>query len=144
MSSNKTRDIPTMIDRYVDSFVDSLFDFDRRSYFFNRDEKDMHPYDVIRTENSLILTHNVLGISKEDLKVSVKTENLEHFLVIEGSSKDKITGKTYSITSRLSYDPEKVDVSKAESELKNGILYITIPYKAKKPINETGIQIKIK
>ncbi len=140
--SNKSLD--KMINSYVDSFVDDLFDFDRRSYFFNRDEKDMHPYDIVRTENSLILTHNVLGISKEDLKVSVKTENLEHFLVIEGSSKDKITGKKYSITSRFAYDPEKVDVSKAESELKNGILYITIPYKAKKSVNETGIQIKIK
>lgn len=135
MSSNYVRDFPSLLD---------LFDFDRHSYFFNRDEKDMHPYDVIRTSNSLILTHNVLGIAKEDLKVSIKSENLKNYLVIEGSSKDKITGKTYSITSRFAYDSNEIDVSKAESTVKNGILYITIPYKAKEETLDEGFQIKIK
>ena len=139
MSSNLTRDIPTVLGMF-----DDLFDFDRHFYFFNRDEKDMHPYDVVRTENSLVLTHNILGINKEDLKVNVKTENKVHYIVISGTSKDKITGKTYSVNSRLAYDPKEVDVSKAESEVKNGILYITIPYKAKEKDTDEGIQIKIK
>ena len=86
----------------------------------------------------------MLGINKEDLKVSIKTENLKHYLVISGTSKDKITGKSYSINSRFAYEPEEVDVSKAESEVKNGILYITIPYKAKEKDKEDGIQIRIK
>ena len=73
---------------------EDLFDFDRHFYFFNRDEKDMHPYDVVRKSNSIVITHNVLGLEKEDLKVSVKTENLKHYLVISGTSKDKVTGKT--------------------------------------------------
>lgn len=141
MSSNYTRDFPSVLDVF-NPF--DLFDFDRHFYFFNRDEKDMHPYDVIRKKESLVLTHNVLGIAKKDLKVSVRTENLKHYLVIEGSSKDEITGKSYSINSRFSYDPTEVDVSKAESELKNGILYITIPYKVKEDTNETGIRINIK
>lgn len=136
MSNNGIRDIP--------SLFDSLFDFDRHSYFFNREEKDMHPYDVTRTSNSLILTHNVLGIAKEDLKVSIKSENLKNYLVIEGSSKDKITEKTYSINSRFAYDSNEIDISKAESTVKNGILYITIPYKAKEEAKEEGFQIKIK
>lgn len=139
MSSNLTRDIPSVFGMF-----DDLFDFDRHSYFFTRDEKDMHPYDIVRTENSLILTHNVLGLNKEDLKVNVKTENKRHYLVISGTSKDKITGKTYSINSRFAYDPKEVEVSKAESEVKNGILYITIPYKAKTKEVDEEIQIKIK
>ena len=141
---SRREDLNSMIDSCVNSFIDDLFDFDRHAYFFNRDEKDMHPYSITRTKNSLILTHNVLGISKEDLKVSIRTENLKHYVVIEGSSKDKITGKVYSINSRLAYNPDEIDVSKAESELKNGILYITIPYKEQEKVNETGIQIKIK
>lgn len=139
-----SRNLDRMVDNYVNSFVDSLFDFDRHSYFFNREEKDMHPYDVTRTSNSLILTHNVLGIAKEDLKVSIKSENLKNYLVIEGSSKDKITEKTYSINSRFAYDSNEIDISKAESTVKNGILYITIPYKAKEEAKEEGFQIKIK
>lgn len=136
-----SKGLDKMVDNYVNSFVDSLFDFDRHSYFFNREEKDMHPYDVTRRKNSLILTHNVLGIDKEDLKVRVVNENLRYYLVISGSSKDKITGKTYSINSRFAYNPEEVEVSKAESELKNGILYITIPYKEMSTDAEGSIQI---
>ena len=124
--------------------LDDLFDFDRHFYFFNRDEKDMHPYDVIRKKDALVLTHNVCGMNKEDLKLAIKTENLKHYIVINGTSKDEITGKTYSINSRFSYDPDEVDVSKATSEMKNGLLYITIPYKAKEKLDESSIQIKIK
>jgi len=56
------------LDKVVNQIVDDLFDFDRHFYFFNRDEKDMHPYDVVRKSNSIVITHNVLGIEKEDLK----------------------------------------------------------------------------
>jgi HSP20 family molecular chaperone IbpA len=123
---------------------DDLFDFDRHFYFFNRDEKDMHPYDVIRKKDALILTHNVLGLNKEDIKLTVKSENLKSYIVISGSSKDEVTGKCYSINSRFSYDPNEIDVTKATSEMKNGLLYITIPYKAKEEVSDEGIQIKIK
>ena len=120
------------------------FDWDKDFYKFNRMEKDMNPYSVYNKEGGIVLTHNVLGINKEDLKISTKTENHTSFIVIEGKSKDEITGKTYSINSRLAYNPEEIDVTKATSELKNGLLYITIPYKAKEQLDETSIQIKIK
>lgn len=122
---------------------DDLFDFDRHFYFFDRDEKDMHPYDVIRKEDALILTHNVCGMNKEDLSLSIKTENSKHYIVINGTSKDEVTGKSYSINSRFSYDPEEIDVYKAKSEMKNGLLYITIPYKSKEEKKETNLKIKI-
>ncbi|MGN0992808.1 MAG: Hsp20/alpha crystallin family protein [Bacilli bacterium] len=121
----------------------NLFDFDRHFYFFNRDEKDMQPYDIIRKEDSIVITHNVLGIEKEDLKVTIKNENLKTYLVISGTSKDKVTGKTYSINSRLLFNPDEIDVSKAVSELKNGLLYITIPYKVKETPDESSVEIKI-
>jgi len=140
-----SRKLDKMVDGLfnIDPWTD-LFDFDRHFYFFNRDEKDMHPYDVVRKDDSIVITHNVLGIEKEDLKVNIKTENLKYFLVISGTSKDKVTGKTYSINSRFQYSPDEIDMSKATSELKNGILYITIPYRAKEHIDETSIQIEIK
>ena len=136
------------LDRMVDDlfgtpFTD-LFDFDRHFYFFNRDEKDMHPYDITRAKDALIITHNVLGVAKEDLKVKVQSENLRNYLVISGSSKDEKTGKTYSINSRLSYNPDEIDVTKATSELKNGILYITIPYKVKELNEGSTMSIEIK
>ena len=62
------KDLTRMVDDLfsVNPFAD-LFDFDRHFYFFNRDEKDMYPYDVIRKKDAIVITHNVLGIEKEDL-----------------------------------------------------------------------------
>ena len=122
---------------------DDLFDFDRDFYRFNRDEKDMHPYDIINKENEIIITHNVLGIAKEDLNISVKTIKNKNYIVISGTTKDKITDKSYTINSRFEYNPNEIDVSKATSELINGILYITIPYQNKDNQNK-DIQINIK
>ena len=48
---SRSRDIPAALSIF-EPWTD-LFDFDRHFYFFNRDEKDMHPYDVIRKENSI-------------------------------------------------------------------------------------------
>lgn len=122
---------------------DYLFDFDRPFYFFNRDEKDMYPYDVIKKEDCLIITHNVCGISKEDLKLTAKTKGSKNYIVISGTTKDEITGKTYSINSRFSYNPNEIDITKVKSEMKNGLLYITIPYKTKEELPKPDIQIEI-
>lgn len=118
------------------------FDWDRSFYNFNRDEKDMHPYSLINEDSKFTIVHNVLGINKEDLKLSKKIENHNTFIVIEGKTKDDITGKEYSINSRFSIDDSQLDMSKAESTMKNGLLYITIPYKAQEEEEKESI-IKI-
>lgn len=124
-------------------FLDDFFDFDKKFYNFKREEKDMTPYDIIKKDGKLIMTHNVLGIAKEDLKVSKKVENGTPYISISGSTKDEITGKTYSVNSRFSYNPTEIDISKATSELKNGLIYITIPYKTEKEkVLEEEIEIR--
>lgn len=105
------------------------FDFDKKFYNFNREEKDMHPYSILNKEDATVLTHNVLGLNKEDIQLSKKRENGVAYIVIAGKTTDEVTGKTYSINSRFSVDENKVDLSKVSSTMKNGLLYITIPYK---------------
>ena len=105
------------------------FDFDKNFYNFNREEKDMHPYSILNKEDATILTHNVLGLNKKDIQLSKKKENGIAYIVIAGKTTDEVTGKTYSINSRFSVDENKVDLSKVSSTMKNGLLYITIPYK---------------
>jgi HSP20 family molecular chaperone IbpA len=105
------------------------FDFDKKFYNFNREEKDMHPYSILNKEDATVLTHNVLGLNKEDIQLSKKKENGVAYIVIAGKTTDEVTGKTYSINSRFSVDENKVDLSKVSSTMKNGLLYITIPYK---------------
>jgi HSP20 family molecular chaperone IbpA len=118
------------------------FDWDRGFYKFDRSEKDMNPYSIYNKEGEIVLVHNILGINKEDLKISTKTENHTSFIVIEGKSKDEITEKEYSINSRFSFDRSKLSVENATCSIKNGLLYITIPYKVEKQYKEKILPIE--
>ncbi len=119
------------------------FDFDKKFYNFNREEKDMHPYSILNKEAATILPPNVLGLNNEDIQLSKKKENGIAYIVIAGKTTDEVTGKTYSINSRFSVDENKVDLSKVSSTMKNGLLYITIPYKKEDKEAEKESFIKI-
>ena len=104
---------------------DSLFDFDRKYYTFRRSEKDMAPYSIIKQKEKgkTILVHNILGINKDDLSVTVKTENGHKILYISGETKDEVTEQSYSVNSRFTLG--NVDnIDNITSECKNGLLYI--------------------
>ena len=106
------------------------FDWDKGFYKFNREEKDMHPYSInSNKDGSMTIVHNVLGLDKKDLKVSVQVINGRHYILIEGKTKDEITGKTYSINSKFSCDEHSCDLDSIKSTMKNGLLYITIASK---------------
>ena len=110
--------------------LNDLFDFDRNFYNFVRAEKDMNPYTIINKDKQTILVHNVTGINKEDLKVTMKTENGEKTLYITGQTMDEITGSNYAINSRFRVKAQAI--KSVESECKNGLLYVTITYKEPK------------
>lgn len=127
------------------SILDDIFnpfDWDKDFYSFNRREKDMNPYSIYNKENGIILVHNVLGINKEDLKISTKVENHTSFIVIEGKSKDEMTGKEYSINSRFSIDKDRMDLEKAKCSMRNGLLYISIDYKPENKSKEKTLTIE--
>lgn len=132
----------------TDKFLDDLFfnplNWDKDFYNFNRSEKDMSPYSIVKPDASkIILVHNVLGIKKEDLDLTKKVEKGYVFLIIKGKTKDDITGKEYSINSRFHIDDTEYDLNEMTAEMKNGLLYIEIP---KKLIDSapSEVQIKIK
>ncbi|MGN1327067.1 MAG: Hsp20/alpha crystallin family protein [Clostridia bacterium] len=104
--------------------------WDKDFYRFDRFEKDMNPYSIKynKEEGKAILSHNILGIDKKDLSIAIKPENGRNYLVISGKTVDEVTGKEYSINSRF-YISEDYDTDKIEAEAKNGLVYITIPYK---------------
>lgn len=112
-----------------DLLIDPL-GFDKTFYRFDRWEKDMNPYSVKYDEKQgkAILSHNILGIDKKDLSIAIKVENRKNYLVISGKTVDEVTGKEYSISSRF-YISEDYDTDNIEAEAKNGLVYITIPYK---------------
>lgn len=130
-----------MAKNFLDLDIFNPFDFDRDFYKFNRIEKDMNPYSIKQTDEGIILIHNVLGINKEDLKISTKRENHTNLIIIEGKTKDEVTGREYSINSRFSVD-DNVDLKSAKPSMKNGLLYIFIKYKEAKESKENILTIE--
>ena len=133
-----------MFDEDFNILIDSLFpfDWDKKNYKFNREEKDMHPYSLKTTDKEVIITHNILGIDKQDLKITRESENGITFILITGKTKDTITGKEYSINSRFNIDINKLDLSGIKATTKNGLLYITIPTN-KKELKKESKNIEI-
>lgn len=126
-------------------FIDFLdpFTWDKNIYKFNRGEKDMHPYSIVDNEKAFIIVHNILGVDKKDLKVSIKPENNKTYLSIEGKTKDIITTKEYSVSSRFELDVDQLDLTKVSSTMNNGLLYITFVKKPRQPkLNAINIEIK--
>lgn len=119
------------------------FDWDKKNYRFNRDEKDMHPYSIINKETEVIIVHNILGINKKDLKISLTKENGSTYILIEGETRDELTEKKYSINSRFLINADKLDIKNVTSTTKDGLLYITIPLKSEEETSEK-IDILIK
>lgn len=118
------------------------FDWDKNFYKFMRDEKDMHPYSVNQNKDgSITIVHNVLGLDKKDLKLSVKAIDGKTFILIEGKTTDEITGKVYSINSKFDCDSNRCDLNNIKSTMKNGLLYITIAAKEAKEPETTFIEI---
>ena len=132
-----------MFDEDFIDFLISPLNWDKKTYKFNREEKDMHPYSFSKKKDETIITHNVLGIDKKDLKINLQAKQgiTASFLTITGKTKEEITGKEYSINSVFALDPTQLDLSRITSTTKNGVLYIRIPNKKDTPKENISIEI---
>lgn len=103
-----------------------FFDFDTNFYRFTRNLKDMYPYEIIRKDNKATIVHNVVGLSKDDIKIEPEREGNADYLVISGEKKNEITNKIYSINSRFSVNVD--EIKDVQWEVKDGLLYIDVEF----------------
>lgn len=111
---------------YVDMF--DLF-FQPETYIFNRNIKDMNPYKIVRNDNKTTLIFNALGLSSEDIKISLSKTSYGDILNISGSKKIDILNKTFDISSNFKVNID--GIKNIEYKCENGLLYIEIFYKEK-------------
>lgn len=122
--------------------VENPLDWDKDSYKFNREEKDMHPYSTLEKDNDYIIIHNVLGIDKKDIALTLKNEQGNYYIFIDGATTDAISGKKYSVHSKFAVDPIQLELDKITSKINNGLLYIIIKKKNIKTLDRT-IKIEV-
>ncbi|KAF9603014.1 hypothetical protein IFM89_033641 [Coptis chinensis] len=87
------------------------------------------PWDIKDDENEIKMRFDVPGLSKEDVKVSID----DAMLIIQGEKKKQENGD--DSWSRQSYNtfntrlrlPDNYDEDNIKGELKNGVLFISIP-----------------
>jgi HSP20 family molecular chaperone IbpA len=122
-----------------------LFDFDlyfdRPFYRFQRELKDIYPYEVIKKDNQIILVHNVVGLGKNDISIKLERDERYDYLVISGEKKNEITNKIDKVDSRFKINLKQLDKDGIEWRVEDGLLYIYITYQKPKQ-SEINIRYK--
>lgn len=93
------------------------------------------PVDVYQTEDAIVIKASLPGVKPEDLDISVTGDTLtirgevkhEHEEPESNGKQYQIRERRYSRFSRSLTLPSMVDAGKAEAEIEDGIVTLTIP-----------------
>lgn len=110
-------------------FLDFDLYFDRPFYRFQRNLKDIYPYEIVKEDGQSIIVHNVVGLGKEDINIKLERDGEYDYLVISGEKKNETTNKIYKVDSRFVINLKRLDKKGIEWEVKDGLLYVYINYK---------------
>lgn len=122
-------------------FLDFDLFFDRPFYRFQRELKDMYPYEVVKKDNQVIIVHNVVGLSRNDINIKLERDERYDYLVISGEKKNEITNKIDKVDSRFKINLKQLDKDGIEWRVEDGLLYIYITYQKPKQ-SEINIRYK--
>jgi hypothetical protein len=117
-------------------FDEGIFDFLRDEFLFNSSVKDMIPTAFYKKDNDYIVEAKTLGISPDDVKVSLDGD----ILTISGESKNEYSDKAFNAQIKVRIGKDILnDIDKIDYKSQNGVTYVIL--KMKQTANST-IEIK--
>jgi HSP20 family protein len=117
---------------------DNLFDNFRRSFPMSKiefNELNINPaMDIVEDEKNFKIEFEMPGVDEQDIKVSIDNSTLTIKATKETSKKDEKKDYIMREISYGSYErtvllPENLDIDKAQSTFKKGMLWVDIPKK---------------
>ncbi len=107
-------------------FDDNIFDFLRDDYLFNSSVKDMNPTVFYKKDNDYIIEAKTLGISSDDIKVTLD----ENILIISGESKNEYSDKAFNAKIKVKIGDDILSlVEKIDYKSENGLTYVILRMK---------------
>lgn len=107
-------------------FDDNIFDFLRDDYLFNSSVKDMNPTVFYKKDNDYIIEAKTLGISPDDIKVTLD----ENILIISGESKNEYSDKAFNAKIKVKIGDDILSlVEKIDYKSENGLTYVILRMK---------------
>jgi HSP20 family protein len=103
--------------------------------------------DIVENEDSLLLTVEIPGVNKEDVKLSVEN----NVLTISGEKKNNVEVKeddfrrierSYGSFSRSFNLSSRIDNEKIEARFENGILAVNLPKKEESKPRQIEVKVK--
>ncbi len=114
---------------------------------FTRGEEFAPMTDVYETDDALVVKADLPGLTKKDVKVRVRGNNLE----ISGEKKSEkeekkrnyhISERYYGKFYRSFALPDYVDTSKISAGFKDGVLEVSIPKKEEEKLKAIDVEVK--
>jgi len=125
----------------MQSFINAMMNSDLKTKYFRTTYPKM---DMKETKNSFIITFNVAGMDKKDIKLTLSDKNI---LTLAGEKKTKESQKEqnfmrqeifYGEFQRSIQLPQNVDPATLKTKYENGILQVTVN---KKVIDTTNVKV---
>ena len=107
-------------------FDDNIFDFLRDDFLFNSSVKDMNPTVFYKKDNDYIIEAKTLGITPDDIKVTLD----KNILTISGESKNEYSDKAFNAQIKVRIGEDILNsIEKIDYKSENGITYVILRVK---------------
>lgn len=107
-------------------FDDNIFNFLRDDFLFNSSVKDMNPTVFYKKDNDYIIEAKTLGITPDDIKVTLD----KNILTISGESKNEYSDKAFNAQIKVRIGEDILNsIEKIDYKSENGITYVILRVK---------------